>query len=325
MDADLSQVTSGNMKSAHDYLRCAGVLIKNHDELRSKQALQRTSIDSVLRQIHSYIRTIFRSTYVLRSSINAISQSNTSILFATSNPFGVQSAPFAEAGVMFLPSAANVAMSSTPSNLDNEELSFLRIYGIPKTLITFISRTDELTRVNEFLDRDLTGSACSHPDFQSSCQLLEDQICDMNLDGIQGLNVDVLADHRITTYLSHAVHNALIVTFFRRIRRVNRTVLQHYVEATADYLNQQEDIKSRNGIKTPALLWPWFMAASEATGMGTRQKFLHWAHNARRYGGRNLEAAEEVIRETWNRIDEKSQYATWADVVRERDITLMLT
>jgi hypothetical protein len=121
------------------------------------------------------------------------------------------------------------------------------------------------------------------------------------------------------------MHDALIVMFYRRVRKVNRIVLQHYVESAADHMNEQEKIKTQSGINTPALVWPWFMVASEAVQMNTREKLQLWSSHAKRYGGRNLEAAEKVVNEVWRRHDHRQTNATWVDVVREWGVDLVLT
>jgi arginine metabolism regulation protein II len=121
------------------------------------------------------------------------------------------------------------------------------------------------------------------------------------------------------------MHDALIVMFFRRVRPINPAVLQHYVESAADHLNEQEAVKGRTGINAPALLWPWFMVASEAIKETIRDKLRLWSSLARQYGGRNLEIAEQVVTEVWRRHDLELPNPTWVDVVREWGVTLVLT
>lgn len=102
-------------------------------------------------------------------------------------------------------------------------------------------------------------------------------------------------------------------------------MLQHYVESAADHLNEQEAVKGRIGINAPALLWPWFMVASEAIRETIRDKLRLWSSLARQYGGRNLEIAEQVVTEVWRRHDLELPNSTWVDVVREWGVTLVLT
>lgn len=202
----------------------------------------------------------------------------------------------------------------------------MNIYGVPYSLLKLIGRASELAKEVE----EHGESVHDTTSFRLRCEKLEDDICTYQSSPSNGENLTSNfspADTcmQISSHLAHAMHDALIVMFFRRVRKVHRAVLQHYVKSTLGHLKDQEAVKTGAGIHAPALLWPWFMVASEATGEDLREEARQWSGVAMRYGGRNIEAAEQVVREVWRRHDQRLSRATWVDVVREWGVSLVLT
>lgn len=315
-------VTSGKLNNAHFYLQRANKLIEMF-VARSHGSSFKSSKIAALHQIYSYLQIIYTSTHVSRP----LDRSGLGWydLVQDNHEGEARLFPATIVGPLALPTLHN-NLDSLAQHRDDYQL-FAKIYGVPRSLLTLISRASVLAK--ELEDEEGTSSSSSprNHNFRTRCQLLEDQICNWQPmdDEVSPTLPLITYDPEVGSHLVQAMHDALIVMFFRRVRPINRMVLQHYVESAADHLNEQEEVKGRTGVNAPALLWPWFMVASEAIRDSSRDKLRLWSGLARQYGGRNLEIAEQVVTEVWRRQDLRLQNSNWWDVVREWDVTLVLT
>ncbi|KAJ0415907.1 fungal-specific transcription factor domain-containing protein [Aspergillus carlsbadensis] len=317
-------VTSGKLRSADTYLQHAERMININSRMLPRTTACRSGKIATLHHIYTYLHVIYSSTQVRQRRLQD---------YDGNTPLPGLSSPMALGPVTppaFFPSGVG-----WPEDPDDPQF-FARTYGVPRSLLALISQAS--VAAGE-IESD-TGSHEARSPTGFSClarwQRLEDEICNWRVprddEESPGQNQNQSQSQsqppynpRIKSHLVQAMHDALIVMFFRRIRPINRIVLQHYVESAADHLNAQEEAKAQAGINAPALLWPWFMVATEAVGAPVRDKLSRWATVARRYGGRNLEVAERVVGEVWRRQDQKLPDQLWADVVREWDVTLVLT
>ncbi|KAL2395791.1 hypothetical protein ABEF95_011452 [Exophiala dermatitidis] len=316
-------VTSGKLNNAHIYLQHAKKMIDMYVGARSRNSSFKSTKVAALHQIYSYLYIIYNSTHVSKAlSGPARGQYDLTQPHAGSGSLSFRPRPL---GPQLSP-ALHTSLDSLAQHKDDYDL-FVRIYGVPRSLLSLISKASNLAKELEEDGQTPNSSSSASGDFRHRCEVLEEEICnwqplDHEVSAVEGSSA---YDPQIGSHLVQAMHHALIVMFFRRVRSVNRMVLQHYVESAADHLNDQEEVKMRTGINAPALLWPWFMVASEAIREPIRQKLRMWASLARRYGGRNLEIAEQVVNEVWRRQDQKLPDASWVHVVQEWDATLVLT
>ncbi len=315
-------VTSGKLNSAHIYLQRAKKLIEIF-VARSHDSSFKSSKIAALHQIYSYLQIIYNSTNVSRTVGSSESEHYGLVQHFHEGDMG--GFPATTVGPL-LPPSLESSLDSLAQHRDDYQL-FGKIYGVPRSLLTLISRASALANELEEEEGSPNSSSPSSYNFRPRCQLLEDQICNWQPidDELSPVQPSSTYDPQVGPHLVQAMHDALTVMFFRRVRPINRTVLQHYVESAADHLNEQEAVKGRIGINAPALLWPWFMVASEAIRETIRDKLRLWSSLARQYGGRNLEIAEQVVTEVWRRHDLELPNSTWVDVVREWGVTLVLT
>ncbi|KAK4938966.1 arginine metabolism regulation protein II [Elasticomyces elasticus] len=317
-------VTSGKLDRAHVYLQRANKLIEMF-VTRSHGSSFKSSKIAALHQIYSYLQIIYSSTHVSKTLNRSGLEHHDHVQHLNDGETSVEVLPATIVGPLSIPTLEN-NLDSLAQHRDDYQL-FAKIYGVPRSLLTLISRASALAQEVEDEEGTPNSSSPSTYSFRTRCEVLEDQICNwlpMD-DEVSPMPPSTTYDPEVGSHLVQAMHDALIVMFFRRVRPVNRMVLQHYVESAADHLNEQEDVKSRTGVKQPALLWPWFMVASEAIREPIRDKLRLWSSLARQYGGRNLEVAEHVVTEVWRRQDLHLPGSAWWDVVRDWDVTLVLT
>ncbi|BDD61647.1 hypothetical protein MAP00_006685 [Monascus purpureus] len=314
-------VTSGKLSSAHTYLQGAGKLIQRYQLARSSLPSWKSRSLTALHQIYLYLQTIHSSTHISWASCSG---KNIDTESSSNSGFIKEVHGLAACGSQ--PSVTPQTNFDSLLDYGGDRQLLTNIYGVPYSLLKLIGRASELAKeVEEHGEtvHDTTG-------FRLRCEKLEDDICTYQSSPSNGENLtsNFRPDDtcmQISSHLAHAMHDALIVMFFRRVRKVHRAVLQHHVKSTLGHLKDQEAIKTGAGIHAPALLWPWFMVAAEATGEDLREEARQWSGVAMRYGGRNIEAAEQVVREVWRRHDQRLSRATWVDVVREWAVSLVLT
>ena len=308
------------MCDAHGYLAQAKTLIDRHGVPSPAKPSYKSSKVTALHQIFSYLQIIESSTFVSRTVTysvlyrTGVAETNDPANQRLDRPHTLDSAP----------------MTSTRAEIDALEEdndvseAFAKIYGVPRSLLTLISHASDLA--NELERRQLHEAyVMADADFSDRCQIVEDRIWAWKRPENESTLSELPNNSQIASHLISSIYDALVVMFFRRVRKLNRMILQHYIQSAADHMIQQEELKISGGINASPLVWPWFMVACEALDKAVRQKLRLWAGFARRYGMRNLEKAEQVVTEVWRRQDHCLPNATWVDVVDEWGTNLILT
>lgn len=175
------------------------------------------------------------------------------------------------------------------------------IYGLPQSLIMLVRKTSKLIG---YMHR---GDAFINviPDVQRivyMCDDLEDQILNFPIEEMVARFMGANLNNRNRIILQHhvrAFHNALIIYFSSRVRRMHLRYLQHYVKTVIDHLEKIEEIKSNAGIVAQPILWPVFTAASQALDPSTRSQYLHYLNRAEIHGVGVATRARRVLEQAW--------------------------
>lgn len=227
--------------------------------------------------------------------------------------------------------------------LEHEQFQEDTIYGIPGSLLRLIARTTELIDEIALSASTASGSSNLPEDLERKTSCLENDICTWTIPEQPSVNPTVAppllpsatpadtadsADtpRQMLNCLSRSVHSALLIYFFRSIRKTHPAILQHYVERVVRDLEIHCSLKPRF---TPArlnvIVWPSFIAACEAVDKDLRRRAIACLRQAAWAGFCNWEAAETVAREVWRRQDVGNVKTSWQDVVRDLQINMVLT
>ncbi|RDW82877.1 hypothetical protein BP5796_04368 [Coleophoma crateriformis] len=178
---------------------------------------------------------------------------------------------------------------------------FHELYGFPYNLLLQISETT-------LLGNDIDKFAKLNPElalprgYQSRADTLEAGILAGKMilpSRTRGVESSEALKHAITATIS----NALVIYFFRRVRRTNPAILQHYVELVLACIVEQHAIKDQYEIDAGVLMWPIFIAGCEAIEEQNQKTALSCLRQLRGCGFRIAETAEKVITELWRRRD----------------------
>lgn len=219
------------------------------------------------------------------------------------------------------------------------------IWGMPDSLLRLIGRATEL------ID-DIEESTCiNHGDnspgpsaeMEQRISSLENSICLWSVEKSSNPSGELLSpsitaseeipigsnldtQQQMQDSFSRAVHSALLIYFFRSIRKTHPVILQHYVEIVLRNLEIHTRLKTQYApARLNIIVWPSFIAACEAIGGDLRRRSIECLRQAAWAGFCNWEAAEQVTNEVWRRRDAGNVTASWQDVVRELQVNMVLT
>jgi len=231
--------------------------------------------------------------------------------------------------------APGAELSLSEQLIANDGKWFETIYGVPMTLMRLISQTTSLVHEANF-PHSPSPSADLHfmASFARRAHTLEDLICEFRWEPTQEDNGggDILegqtsAHSNVMRYLVSAMHQGLLIFFYRRIRKLNSYALQPFVKRTLSDLCAFECAKEENDIVTPVICWPGFIAAAEAMDEEDRQRFRQWFRNSGR-GWRNFDAIGDTVENLWKARDRSASGAgevTWEHFFREHQIAIIST
>lgn len=222
------------------------------------------------------------------------------------------------------------------------------IYGVSETWLTLVSQTTRLANVIDALNHNEKGKNVRIMEtLQKRSERLENLVCAFAArtpkicTSTRGQTVGELKPdwHQAAReHLNRALNSALIIFFYRRVRKVNPWILQCHVDDVILALNKFD--KAMSDGKTPGhgTVWPAFMAGCEALGSDRCEKIKAWIERGLSTGNSaSFKVALDTILELWRLRDTKSsaskrqqtenrtgsetlksRQCTWMDLLREK-------
>ena len=148
-----------------------------------------------------------------------------------------------------------------------QETLYTQIYGVPETLLTMLSQTVKLANGKQRLERLAVSSKHVSDALRRHTKRLERNIWTL-------LPLD--DDQSATSPLVLAVHQALIVYFYRQVQKVDAMILQDSVRKTLDHLEPCLDELEHGHDLTFLVAWTAFVVACEAATDGLQKRALHF-------------------------------------------------
>jgi arginine metabolism regulation protein II len=207
---------------------------------------------------------------------------------------------------------------------------FEQIYGIPRILLSFISRSTWLANQIDALRTQGQGLFFTEQ-LEAQCRTLEDEICGWNshTDDLLAPGDDSVApvNQAIMPHLVTAMHRAVIIFFYRRVRRINPLLLQSHSRDAILHLEQAEQKKLGFSVANSGIVWPGFIAAAELLDAELQARAYRLLQKCARTSGlRNFDVASSCLQDLWmTRRQRGDSTISWVDHVRERKLALILT
>lgn len=325
-DESMLQVVTGQQEEARSYLLNAELFIG----FRGAAKPNKSKRVKLLHSIYLFLRVIEESTYMYPL--------DKQLLTSTSLPVEGMRFPSLRTHSMChgRDLDENIGMNfefGLFGELDHPKapVFFKDIYGFPLELLSFISRATFLANEIAVLRRQYPELSTT-AELESRCSKLEAELCSWNdqgtsSDGEPEDPVLAFANRTIMDHLIAAFHCAAIIFFYRRVRQINPFLLQPLVEKTLSHLQEFEQEQRRFSLINCGIVWPGFIAGTEALGPGLQGRFYTYLHDCARLSGmRNFEYAADILRDIWSARREKgNENLTWMDLVRDRELSLILT
>lgn len=174
-----------------------------------------------------------------------------------------------------------------------DETLFPDIYGIPESLMTLLSQVIRLANEQELLHRgDPAVVAHIAGELRRRASMLEQYILmwdysteatSINPIAIENVqNSDASQKLTATHFMIQAMHQALILFYYRRVSNISGLILQHTVRNCLNFLKRYDEARAEES-KTAlphtldtAILWPGFIAACEALEPELQSELLDW-------------------------------------------------
>lgn len=207
------------------------------------------------------------------------------------------------------------------------------IYGVPESLMTLLSQTIS------FANEKLKLEAIAMYDHRVSMALsrhikqLEQNIWSWSLDSPdlqrgpcrprELVTKDTkLVDHPIIRSLTLAMHQALIIYFYRRVYNMSAMVLQDSVRKTLDFIQPCLEETSDDHDFATSIGWAGFIAACEATTPGLQERGLKVLeaidNNGVIFG---TDKPSDLAQSVWNRRNETGDWTlSWPDMMQNMSI-----
>lgn len=212
---------------------------------------------------------------------------------------------------------------------------YKQIYGVPETWLSLISQTTRLANVMEtFRIAQASSKNTSLEAWETLHRRsvhLENMICSFDLELTRGAAPEQTDSSKRHEHMLRALNGALVIFFYRRIRRVHPSILAGHVDNVLTALARFSDSLPQGNLTGPGTAWPAFVAGCEALTASRREAIMQWLDNAELVCGfAAVRTARDIMRELWARQDEHlatnrgDPTPTWIDIARERDIWPLL-
>lgn len=232
---------------------------------------------------------------------------------------------------------------------------YMDIYGIPEIWLSYVSQTTRVANIMDYLEETSVQPTRTFQEcLQRKATQLENRIC--SLSAQYSSSGDLSPPHQYGTTtprptaasraMMRAMTSALLILFYRRIRKVHPFILQAHVNDVIAALKDFDHAHDICDIKSPGTPWPAFIAGSEAMSVMARDWLMNWMQKGAMQSAFNgFTTSQQVMREVWDhrdRIDKniekdpnsppelrasgkkRKDVYSWVDVLREGNFWLML-
>jgi arginine metabolism regulation protein II len=232
---------------------------------------------------------------------------------------------------------------------------YMDIYGIPEIWLSYVSQTTRVANVMDYLEETAIQPTRTFQEcLQRKAIQLENRIC--SLSAQYSSSEDPLPPQHggstttgttaASRAMMRAMTSALLILFYRRIRKVHPFILQAHVNDVIAALKDFDVAHDACTNKSSGTPWPAFIAGSEAMSATARDWLMGWMQRKALQSAFNgFTTSQQVMREVWqqrDRVDKstakgpnsapelrasgrrRKDVYSWVDVLREGNFWLML-
>ena len=193
----------------------------------------------------------------------------------------------------------------------------MQIYGVPETWLRLVSQTTRLANLLDRLNPGVSGANFElFTRLQTTSATLEGAVC-----AFQERFQQPTQGASPHEYMVRALSAALVIFFYRRVKRIRPLMLQESVTQVITSLHAFDFALQQYNMPGPGTAWPAFMAGAEAMHQPQRQAITAWLDKANlRSGWKGYTTSQRILDELWKRKDTlvgNHQLPTWVEVCRD--------
>lgn len=209
------------------------------------------------------------------------------------------------------------------------------IYGVPESLMTLLSQIIRLANEQELLHRGPTIDTRVVENLTRRANLLEQYVLSWkpppprssSLAGCSTIEDSENDSSQAANDMILAMHQALILFYYRRIRKINAMIIQDTVRKCLGYLQQSDGARMEGGFNNTVILWPGLVAACEALDPYLQSQLLEWLlTTGHRTSLSSFFVAASIAQRVWKERQETKNYIlSWFDVMKQERSPIMAT
>ena len=200
------------------------------------------------------------------------------------------------------------------------------MYGIPESLMGLLSQAIRLANEQELFPRDTLVDVEVVTNLSKRSKKLEHHILCWELEppppnSHHSMDSDNNSNSDRTTpetfcYNAFAMHQGLILFYYRRVHNINALILQETVQKTLHFIEEACRSNQKES-QNLSLLWPCFIAACEAVDKSIQVRLLDWLRDMfHRTAVGTFVTAADVAQRVWKAREESSDFTlSWFDVM----------
>lgn len=200
-------------------------------------------------------------------------------------------------------------------------------YGLSETWLSLVSQTIRLANVLEKLEAAQSTDIQIDSKVWNFVQKRSNRLENVILSYSARKNDPDRSDWPAVPYFQvlRAFNAALVILFYRRVRKVHSGILQGHVDSVINALKSVHATPSDVEHAGPGALWPIFLAGCEATTKERRDAILKLLERSKiKCGLSPVDIAENIMTAVWKRQDEhlkgnpREPFPTWMDILKKR-------
>lgn len=195
-----------------------------------------------------------------------------------------------------------------------QETLYTKIYGVPETLLTLLSQTVKLANGKQRLETVAVSSKRVSDALRRHIKRLERNLWMLRLNK-SSANEEPPAESPLTL----AVHQALIVYFYRQVHRVDAMLLQDSVSKALDKLEPCLENLDHGNDLTLLVAWTAFVVACEAATDTLQQRALECLTRVEGCAAFfTIRKMSQIARRVWELRQQKDDWTiSWLDVAKD--------
>lgn len=174
------------------------------------------------------------------------------------------------------------------------------IYGLPTSFLCLLRKVTKCLESN----LDVENGQSTDPQMRSDLDDLENEVLEWQVEGaVSWFSIAPVTEGNrlIMEHYTRAFHQALIILFSRKARRVHQRHLQQYVYQVIFHLEEIERVRLNYRIRAGSMLWPAFVAGSYALEHDAQRRISMWLDIIDREGIWSSKLTKDALVDIWSK------------------------